>query len=77
MFRTALDRQARPHGKLFLIPHIMVSEFKGKKNSDTYGYVELNVNKYPADCGNKRFCGSDVTEYSRNPASVKSRFCKV
>ena len=32
MFRTALNRQARPNVKLLLMPHITVSEFLGKKN---------------------------------------------
>ena len=77
MFGTALNRKARPHGKLLLMPHIMVSEFIGKEKVPTvYGYVELNVNEYQADCDNKRFCGLDVTEYSTNLASVKSQFCK-
>ena len=60
------------------MPHIMVSEFIGKKEKvpTMYGYVELNVNEYQADCDNKRFCGLDVTEYSTNLASVKSQFCK-
>ena len=80
MFRTSLNRQARPHGKLLLTPHIMVSDFIGKKKGkSTYGYVSgscgTECKKYQADCGNKRFCGSDVTEYSTNIAGVKSLFC--
>ena len=36
MFCTVLNRQARPHGKLLLMPHITVSEFIGVKEQSTH-----------------------------------------
>ena len=75
MFRTALNRQAGPHRKLLLYTSYHGQWVHREEEKSIYGYVQLNVIEYQADCGKKHFCGSDMTEYSTNPAGANQGFC--